>query len=242
MRSGLHRIAWAIIVALFWPALVHADDSEQELIDRFVAKAYQSERAILARLSSGGVWLGDDALDAVSAVAPFLAVSAQLDFWVQPQYSLHVLTSFAQLIGPAEYTGIPCPRLSAPPDCTADAQRVAIWSSLALGSTWSYESDRRLVNARSSFGIQIRRYSHGRIADRPSETDSMFPTPSTRGSFRDTDWHVSPVAHFAAGVGYRFHPMWIGGLEAEIQFSAPIGAPTYMATGLNLVLYRHWDP
>ncbi|MCG8419464.1 MAG: hypothetical protein MJE77_16155 [Proteobacteria bacterium] len=230
------------MLALVWPALAHADGTDREREARFVAESQLDERSVAARLSAGGVWLGDDSIDGTSAIAPFLAVAAQLDFWVQPRYSLHVMGTFGQLVGPARYFDVPCPRSGTPPDCMADAQRAAIWSSLAVGSTWVHDSSKWVVNARTNLGILFRRHSHGRMIDRSISTEPMNLHPTAVGEFGRNSWHISPVASFAAGFGHRLHPMWVGGLEVEIQVSAPIGTPLYVATAVNLVLHRHWDP
>ena len=238
----LQLIGWAVIVALQWPALGHTEPSDQELVDRYVADSQKDERAIVARLSGGGAWLGDDSLAASAAFAPFVAVAAQVDFWVQPRYSLHVLGTYGHLVGPAEYPNVPCPRSSAQSTCTANAQRAALWSSLAFGATWMHEKGPRTLHARGDLGILIRRHSHGRLLGRGSSTGQMTFHPLSSGPFAAPDWHVSPVANVAAGAGYRIHPMWVAGLEVELQLSAPLGTPFYATTALNLVFHRHWDP
>lgn len=226
-----------VLVLLASPVVAHADETEQDRVAQLIADSMRDERIVATRLSVGGVLLGDESIDAKS-FAPFVAVAAQLDFWVQPRYSLHVQGSFGHLLGPVEHSEIRCPDSSPSSGCIADVQRTAAWSSLAFGATWSRTTGRRVINARADLGVLLRRYGNGRIIYQSDSTEEIAPIGELMGS----DWHLSPIGTVAVGLGFYLHPMWIGVIEAEIQASAPIGTPSYMTAALNIVLHRHWDP
>ena len=124
-----------IFLALVWPAHSRAD--QRDALERFEAGAEDYERAAAAhaRFTVGTVSLGDDYADSTSAMTPFVAAAAQLDFMRVGPVVLNTQLSYGRLTTPADYPTAACPRAHSA-GCTVWLQRAADWSSLSAGGAW----------------------------------------------------------------------------------------------------------